>query len=138
MAKWAEVNHNGYNVSTVTLKTNSHSTAANWTPEFTIPPGTDFTVIANYDATNLSSSAHVEMYYADVPGGTFTARTKTSGFYFNATSALIDSAAKTLPQNISTVMEHPRYKMYVTGNAAGSKGGGSVKFVIYYAHGVTW
>lgn len=143
MAKWKEASHNGYTVSTYTLKTYSHSVSENYTPEFTIPPGTDFTVICNYGATDLSSSAHVEMFYSDVPGGTFKGRTKSSGYWFNATSAIISDAgsagaAKTLPQNISTVMEHPRYKMKVTGASATAQGGGLVKFVIYYARGVTW
>lgn len=138
MATWTDVSHNGYTVLTHTLKSFSHSQALNYTPEFTIPPGTDFWVICNYAATNLSSSAHVEMFYSDVPGGTFTARVKTTGMHFNATSALIDNATKVIPQDISTVKEYPRYKMKVTGDAAGSKGGGFVKFVIYYAKGVTW
>ena len=138
MARWKEESHDGYTVLTNTLKSYSHSVNSNYTPEFTIPPGTDFSVIANYGSTSLSASAHVEMFYSDVPGGTFKARLKTTGYWFNATSGLCNAAAVTLPQDVSTVKEYPRYKIKVTGNAAGSKGGGLVKFVIYYARGVTW
>ena len=128
----------GYVVGTETVKTYSHSVVNNYTSEFTIPPKTDFWVICNYDATDLSASAHVEMFYSDVPGGTFRARPNTGGFYFNATSALIDDATVVIPQDVTTVKEYPRYKMKVTGNAAGNKGGGLVKFVIMYAPEVTW
>lgn len=127
---WKDISHDGYQVFTETIKT--YSTKATYTSEFSIPPKTDFWVIANYGATNLSDSAHVEMFVADVPGGTFTARTKTTGYWFNATSAAIDAATKVIPQDVTTVKEHPRYKMKV------NDGGGLVKFVIYYATGVTW
>ena len=127
---WSDVSHNGYIVKTETVK--SVKDRAVYTSEFTIPPKTDFWVICNYGATNLSDSAHVEMFYSDVPGGTFRARAKTSGYYFNATSAAIDAATVIIPQNVSTVMEYPRYKMKI------NDGGGSVKFVIYYATGSTW
>ena len=131
---WKDVSHNGFTVLTHTLKSYSHSVAQNYTPEFTVPPGTDFTVICNYGSTDLSSSAHVEMFYSDVPGGTFANRGNTVGG-MNATTALIDAAKVVLVQDVSTTKQYPRYKLKVTGNAAGSKGGGLVKFVIYYARG---
>ena len=130
MAWSRDSSHNGYTVLTETVR--SYKDRAVYTSEFSIPPNTDFTVICNYSSTNLSDTAHVEMFYSDVPGGTFNARTKTSGYYFNSTSAAIDNTVVTIPQNVSTVMEHPRYKMKIT------DGGGLVKFVIYYAQGVTW
>lgn len=129
---WKNVSHNGYGVLSYTLKSYSHSVANNFTPEFSVPPGKDFTVICNYGATDLSASAHVEMFYSDVPGGTFRARTKTGGYYFNATSCLIDAATKVIPVDISSQGEFPVYKLKVTGNAAGNKGGGLVKFVVYW------
>jgi hypothetical protein len=138
MAQWKDISHNGYTVKSFTLKTHQGSVASNYTPEFTIPPKTDFWVICNYDSVTTSVTCHVEMFYSDVPGGTFNARTKTGGYWFNATSAAIGTAVKSIPQDVSTVKEHPRYKMKVTGNAATNKGGGLVKFVIYYAPGVTW
>jgi len=127
---WLDVSHNGYKVFTQTIKTFKDRPV--YTDEFSIPPKTDFWVICNYGATNLSDSAHVEMFYSDVPGGTFRARTKTSGYYFNATSAAIDNTTVIIPQDISTVKEYPRYKMKV------NDGGGAVKFVIYYAQGQEW
>lgn len=129
---WKDKSHNGYGVLTYTLKSFSHSVVNNFTPEFSVPPGKDFTVICNYGATDLSASAHVEMFYSDVPGGTFRARTKTGGYYFNATSALIKGATKVIPVDISAQGEYPVYKLKVTGNAAGNKGGGLVKFVVYW------
>ena len=127
-----EHSHNGYTVITETVK--SVDGRSVYGSEFSIPPKTDFWVICNYDATNLSDTAHVEMYYSDVPGGTFRARTKTSGYYFNATSAAIDNTTVTIPQDISTVKEYPRYKLRITGNG----GGGNVKFVVFYSAGQEW
>lgn len=132
MAVWKNVSHGGYGVIAFSLKSYSHSVANNYTPAFSVPPGKDFTVICNYDAVDLSASAHVEMYYSDVPGGTYRARTKTTGYYFNATSALIDAATKVIPVDVSAQGEYPSYKLKVTGNAAGNKGGGIVKFVVYW------
>ncbi len=132
---WADVSHNGYTVITDNIKTFEGRPV--YTSEFTVPPNTDFTVICNYGTTNLSSSAHVEMYYADVAGGTFVHRGNTVGG-FNATTAAIDNAKVRLAQNVSTVIEYPRYKMRVVGNTGDTAGGGFVKFVVYYATGVTW
>ena len=135
---WIKKSHNGYTVLEEEIKTYSHSVAKNYTSEFSIPPKTDFWVICNYNGTNLSTSCHVEMFYSDVSGGTFRARPKTSGYHFNATSALIDNATKVIPQDVSTVKEYPRYKMKVTGAAATTQGGGLVKFVIMYVPGQEW
>lgn len=127
---WINKSNNGYTVKEEEIK--SVQSRAVYTSEFSIPPKTDFWVICNYGSTNLSASTHVEMYYSDVPGGTFRARTKTSGYYFNATSAAIDNTVKILPQDVSTVKEFPRYKMKVP------SGGGLVKFVIMYVPGQEW
>jgi len=132
---WADVSHDGYTVITETIKT--YTGRPVYGSEFTVPPDTDFTIICNYATTNLSSSAHVEMYYADVPGGTFVHRGNTVGG-MNATSAAIDNAKTRNVQNVSTVIEYPRYKLRVVGNTGDTAGGGAVKFVVYYAPGVAW
>ena len=135
MANWNDKSHNGYGV--ISCEIASHlSVSNNWTPEFSVPPGKDFTVICNYGATDLSATAHVEMFYADIPGGTFRARTKTTGYYFNATSALIDAATKVIPVDVSAQGEYPRYKLKVTG-PNGACAGGKVKFVVYWGKAPT-
>ena len=120
---WLDQSHDGYTVMTEEIKT--FQGRATYTSEFSIPPGTDFWVIGNYDATNTSASTHLEMYYSDVPGGTFRARGLTVGG-FNATTAGIDTATKTLINDVSTTREYPRYKIKVP------SGGGLVQFVIHY------
>lgn len=120
---WIDISSNGYSAYTETIKT--YQGRATYTSEFSIPPGTDFWVIANYNATNLSASTHVEMYYSDVPGGTFRARGLTVAG-FNPTTAAIDNATKVLINDVSSVREYPRYKMKVP------SGGGLVKFVLMY------
>lgn len=120
---WLNISHDGYNVFEQTIKT--YQSRATYTSEFSIPPGTDFWVIANYGATNTSASTHVEMYYSDVQGGTFRARGLTVAG-FNPTTAAIDTATKVLINDVSSVREYPRYKMKVP------SGGGLVKFVLMY------
>jgi len=120
---WLIKNHNGYGVITQEIKT--FQGRATYTDEFSVPAGTDFTVICNYGATNTSASTHVEMYYSDVPGGTFRARGLTVAG-FNATTCGIDTATKVLLNDISSVREYPVYKMKVP------SGGGLVKFVVYW------
>ena len=129
---WKEETHNGYTVLTETIKTFEGRPV--YGSEFSIAPGSDFTIICNYGTTNLSASAHVELYYADVPGGTFIHRGNTVGG-MNATSAAIDNAKTVNAQNISTTNYFPRYKLRVVGNDGDTAGGGVVKFSIYYARG---
>lgn len=125
---WKNVSHNGYKVLTCSVA--SHlSVANNYTPEFSVAPGKDFYVIANYGATTLSATGHVEIYYSDVPGGTFARRANKASF--NATTALIQSAAKTLLCDVSVSGEFPRYKLKVTG-PNGACAGGNVKFVVIW------
>lgn len=126
---WKQIGKNSYGVITETIKTFSAPRAI-YTSEFSVPPGTDFTVICNYSATNLSASTHVEMFYSDIPGGTFRARGLTVGG-FNPTSGAIDNATKVLINDISSVREYPRYKMKVP------SGGGLVKFVVYWGKAPT-
>ena len=120
---WSNLSHHGYTVITETLKS-VQGRAVN-SSEFSVPPGTDFWVIGNYAATNLSASTHLEMYYSDVEGGTFRARGLTVGG-FNATTAAIDTATVNLINDVSTVREYPRYKIKIP------SGGGLVKLVVMW------
>ena len=120
---WASAGHHGYSVMTETIK--SVQSRAIYSSEFSVPPGTDFTVICNYGATNTSASTHVEMFYSDVPGGTFRARGLTVAG-FNATTAGIDTATKVLINDVSSVREYPVYKLKVP------SGGGLIKFVVFW------
>lgn len=120
---WQNVSHNGYGAITETIK--SVQSRAIYTSEFSIPPGTDFTIISNYAATNTSASTHVECFISDVVGGTFRQRGLTVGG-MNATTCGIDTATKVLIQDVSTTREYPRYKLKVP------SGGGLVKFVIFW------
>lgn len=130
---WKNDSHHGYGILSETIKTKQASVVGNYTSEFSVPPGTDFKVIANYAGVTTSVTCHVEMFYSDVPGGTLRARTKTGGYYFNATSGAIGGGlTKIIPVDVSVQGEYPVYKLKVTGNAATNKGGGLVKFVIMY------
>lgn len=120
---WKATISNTYTVLTETIRS-VQSRAVN-TSEFSVPAGTDFYVIGNYAATDLSVSTHVELFFADIPGGTFRQRGLTVGG-MNTTTAAIDNATVVLFQNISTVQAYPRYKLKVP------SGGGLVKFVVMW------
>lgn len=120
---WTQVNNNGYGVITETIK--SFASRPINSSEFSVPAGTDFYIISNYGATNLSNSAHVELFYSDVPGGTFVQRGLGVGG-MNATSNEVDTSTKNQFQDISTVQEYPRYRLKI------NDGGGAVKFVVMW------
>ncbi len=120
---WTNLGHHTYGVITETITT--VQSRAILTSEFSVPAGTDFYVIGNYAATNLSVSTHVELFYSDIPGGTFRQRGLTVGG-MNTTTAAIDNATVILLQDISTVNTFPRYKLKVP------SGGGLVKFVVMW------
>ena len=126
---WKNDSHHGYGVLSETI--NTFQGRAVYSSEFSVPPGTDFTVICNYGASNTSVSTHVEMFYSDVPGGTFRQRGLTVGG-FNATTAAIDTATKVLINDVSTVREYPVYKLKVPSGGGASAAAKLVKFVVMY------
>jgi len=109
-----------YDVLTETIT--SVQGRAKYSGEFSVPPGVDFAVIANYAKTNLSASTHVELFFSDVSGGTFLRHPNTT--YFNATTGAIDTLTPTLLRDVSVTGQAPVYKLKIP------SGGGSVKCVV--------
>ena len=116
---WKVTLKNGYTVMSETIR--SVSGRAVNTSEFTVPPGCDFQIIANYAGTNLSASTHVELLASDVSGGTFYRRNHTP---FISLTSEIDNATKVLSYDNSLRGQFPVYKFKVP------TGGGLVKFVV--------
>lgn len=90
-----------------------------YSSEFYPPPGKDYQVLANIDATNLSASTHVELFVADMASGTFRRHPDKS--WFNATTMAIDQATKQGFRNVSSMGQDAVVKFKVP------SGGGSVK-----------
>jgi len=130
MGVWRNVSHDGYAVIEYTLLPVGN-VVSNYTPSFSVPPGKDFTVICNYDATNTSNSAHVELFYSDTPGGTFRARAKATGTSFIPVTAEIDTATPVLFTDVSTYHSYPCYKLKVCSATLDSND--YIKFVVFWS-----
>ena len=106
-----------------------------WTPVIDfIPPGTDFTVIANTAASNTSASAHIELfvgYDKDAPNpvsGTALLRYLDYATPFIRVTSEIDSATKILFRDVSAQGEFPYYWLkYATG---GTTSGGTANATV--------
>jgi hypothetical protein len=106
-----------------------------WTPVIDfIPPGTDFTVIANTAASNLSASAHIELFVgydrtAPVPvKDTALLRYRDYVTPFIRVTSEIDNASKILFRDVSANGQYPYYWLkYATGGTtSGGTGGNTV------------
>jgi len=106
----------------------SLDTSAVWSSEINfIPPGTDFQVIMNTAATNLSSSAHVELFVAYATGSAVAARYRRTDSGFNPVTTEIDTATPVRMVNVSTVGSFPYYFLKI------NDGGGAVNCrIVYY------
>lgn len=122
----------GFAVYTETLTTKS---LGNGTSNFSsmidfIPPGTDFTVIANAAKTDLSTSTHVELFVAYDRSAAVASATGRALRYRRAVTPFIpvtgeiDNATKVFTVDVSSKGQFPYYFLKVP------KGGGSVKFVV--------
>lgn len=106
----------------------------NWTPVIDfIPPGCDFTVIANAAAANLSASSGVELFVgysnddtAPTSGCTMTRYIDRKTPFVSDTSQ-IDAATKVLFRNVSTYGQYPYYWLKMPG---GGFSGAAVTFKV--------
>jgi hypothetical protein len=78
-----------------------------------IPPGTDFQVISNTAATNLSVSTHVELWVAYERGAAKSKRYRMIQTPFITLTSELDTATKVLFRDISTYGQFPYYYLKV-------------------------
>lgn len=116
---WKTKIKSGYTILTDTIRT--YALRPVYTEAFSVPPGCDFQVIANYDGTNLSTSTRVELFVSDELDGTFQRRIHTP---FVGITSDIDNMTKILTYDNSLRGQFSAYKLKVP------KGGGVVKFSI--------
>lgn len=111
-----------YAVYSETLTTKQvGSGTANWSSVIDfVPPGTDFIIIANTAATNLSASTHVELFVSYDEGAALAARYRQNKTPFKPVTAAIDAATKVLFRDISAEGQFPYYWIKIP------SGGGSV------------
>ncbi len=121
------------NVITPTGQTQSEGET--WTPVMDfIPPGTDFTVIANTAASNLSASAHIELFVGydrtapNPVSGTALLRYRDYQTPFIRVTSEIDAASVILHRDVSKHGQFPYYWLkYATGGTvAGGTGNNTV------------
>lgn len=109
--KTSEGKDKGYVVysETLTPKGDTVSTTRTSIIDF-IPPGTDFTVIANSGSTNISASAHIELWAAYIKSptwGTDVYRLKETPFL--SLTGNIDNTYKVAFRDVSTYGQYPYY-----------------------------
>ena len=88
-----------------------------------IPPGTDFTIIANTASSNMSASCHLELWttYTKSPTwGTNVYRLKETPFL--ALTGDIDNTYKVVMRDVSTYGQYPYYFLKF-GSAESTSGG---------------
>ena len=125
-------NNPQYGIYTTTLTPTGQSQEEDvtWTPVIDfIPPGTDFTVIANSASSNLSASAHIELfvgYSRSAPNpvkDTALLRYRVYETPFIRVTSEIDNASKVLFRDVSAKGQYPYYWLkYATG---GTTSGGT-------------
>jgi len=142
MADWtmaSEGLHRKYEVWTnvITPTGQTQTEGETWTPVMDfIPPGTDFTVIANSAGSNLSASAHIELfvgYDRSAPNpvkDTALLRYLDYRTPFIRVTSEIDNASKVLVRDVSKNGQFPYYWLkYATGGTtSGGTGNATVTF----------
>ena len=90
-----------------------------------IPPGTDFTVIANTAASNISASAHHELWTSYVRGSTWGKDTyRLHQTPFLSLTGNIDNASLVAFRDVSTYGQYPYYFLKI-GTATDTTSGGT-------------
>ena len=132
--KTSEGKDKAYAVYSATLYPTGQSQEENvtWTSVIDfIPPGTDFTVIANATSANTSTSAHIELfvgYDKNAPNpvkGVALLRYRRYETPFIRVTSEIDSLSKVLYRDVSAKGQYPYYWLkYATGGTAGGSTAG--------------
>ena len=82
----------------------------NWTPVIDfVPPGVDFTVIANTASTNTSNSSPVHLYVSYAKGAAIAKRYRQNHTPFISLTSEVDTAAPVLFRDISVRGQFPYY-----------------------------
>jgi len=90
--------------------------AGAWSAEIDfIPPGTDFQIISNTAATNLSISTHVELWVAYERGAAKSKRYRMIQTPFITLTSELDTVTKVLFRDISTYGQFPYYYLKIPG-----------------------
>lgn len=103
-----------YSTDLVAKEVGSGVTGDNWTPVIDfVPPGHDFTVIANTAATNTSASSPVMLYVSYSATAAVTARYRQNHTPFISLTSEVDTASPVLFRNVSTYGQFPYYWLKV-------------------------
>jgi hypothetical protein len=91
-----------------------------------IPPNTDFLILSNAAATDLSSDADIAVQVCDTSSGTFV-------LLKDDLETTIDAAAKCSNYDVSANGEAPYYKIFVDSDGVQKKTD-TVKLIVMFVH----
>ena len=122
---------NTYGVYDTTLTTKEVGNGtSNWTSVINfIPPGTDFTVIANTAATDLSASTHLELFVGYDSSAAIANRYRMTESPFLSVTGALDATTLVAMRDVSTYGQFPYYWLKVP------SGGGSVNIKVIVGKG---
>jgi len=126
--KTSEGKDKSYAVYSETLATSLrvNATPTNWTSVIDfIPPGTDFTVIANSSIANMSASSGVQLFVSYSSGAAIANRYQVKETPFISDTSQIDNAAKVLYRDVSARGQYPYYWLKVPGGGGGNTAAGN-------------
>jgi len=107
-------------------------TGDNWTPVIDfIPPGTDFTVIANTAATNTSASSPVHLYVGYSQTAALASRYRSNVTPFISLTSEVDTATPILMRDVSAQGQFPYYWLKIP------TAGGNVNIKVIVGKGAT-
>lgn len=113
-----------YTVASETLTTYEGRAVWSSVVDF-VPPGTDFVVIANEAATNLSVSTHLELFYSNTKTAAVAARYRIDETPFIPVTGELDASRKRHLRDVSAKGQYANYWFKIP------SGGGSVKLTMH-------
>jgi hypothetical protein len=99
-----------------------------WSSEMDfIPPGTDFLVVGNTGATDLSACTHIELYAAFAASAVVASRYRINRTPFKPLTAELDAVTPHCPWDVSVKGQYPYYYLKIP---SGGGNGTSQRFYV--------
>ena len=96
-----------------------------------VPPGTDFTIIANTAATNTSTSCHLELFVGYSRSAAIANRYRRAETPFISLTSELDTTTFITGVDVSSKFQYPYYWLKVP------EGGGSINIKVIVGKGAT-
>ena len=122
-------------VMSETLTPVGDTVSSHWTSVIDfIPPGTDFTVIANTAANNMSASGHVELFIGYANDTAAASRIRRNETPWKPVTADVDNSTKVFTVDVSAKYQYPFYwlKFCSADTTGGGTGNATMTFKVIY------